>query len=414
MPSGERDRGARLRSLAGLGLLALILPLASCGGGHGATVKPPACSPSVASLAFGNIPLGSFKDTTFTITNVGQGTLAGTVTSPCPDYTIQGTAAYNLGAGAQAVVAVRFTPSQAGPRPCALSLAGGCSPINCTGTGVSPCQESPAALDFGVVALGQSADSSFTITNTGNRTLSGTVTAPCADYTIVGSASYSLVGPGSQKITVRFTPSQTGARPCVLDVGAGCSSVSCTGTGVSPCQVSPAALDFGVVSVGQNSDLGFTITNTGNGTLAGTVTSPCADYTIVGSASYDLVGPGSQMITVRFTPSVSGASACTIDTGNPGCPGVTCNGSGGLELDSPTLGSGAVYRHTFAVAGTYNYHCNIHSFMHGTVIVSAGGPASVAVSIQGFSFSPSSVTVGPGGTVTWTNNDGTAHTVTSD
>jgi plastocyanin len=178
--------------------------------------------------------------------------------------------------------------------------------------------------------------------------------------------------------------------------------------------VSPTSLSFGTVALGQHADLGFTITNVGNGTLSGTVTSPCADYTFVGSASYSLVGPGSQTITVRFMPSASGASPCTLETGNPNCPGVTCSGSGGPELNSPVLGSGAVYAHTFAALGTYNYHCNIHTYMRGTVIVSSGGPASASVSIQNFSFSPSSVTVGPGGTVTWTNNDGVSHTVTSD
>jgi plastocyanin len=52
--------------------------------------------------------------------------------------------------------------------------------------------------------------------------------------------------------------------------------------------------------------------------------------------------------------------------------------------------------------------------MQGTVIVSAGAPASASVAIQNFSFSPSTVSVAPGGTVTWTNNDGASHTITSD
>jgi plastocyanin len=35
-----------------------------------------------------------------------------------------------------------------------------------------------------------------------------------------------------------------------------------------------------------------------------------------------------------------------------------------------------------------------------------------AVTIQSFTFSPASITVGVGGTVTWTNQDGVAHTAT--
>jgi plastocyanin len=400
---------------AGLGLAALAFGVVSCSSSSDSTtVKPPACSPSVASLDFGSVPLGSSKDLTFSVTNVGQGTLAGTVASPCGDYSIQSTPSYSLGAGALATFTVRFTPSQTGTRPCALDVGAGCAAVSCTGIGASPCQVSLGSLNFGTVIVNQSADLSFTITNAGSGTLSGTVTSPCGEYTFVGSASYTLAPGAFATLTVRFTPSQTGTRPCVLDVGAGCAAVSCTGIGASPCQVSPNSLNFGTVALGQSADLSFTITNAGSGTLAGTVTSPCAEYTFVGSAGYALVGPGFKTITVRFTPSTSGASSCTLDTGSPDCHSVACGGSGGPELGSPLLGNGATYQHTFASAGTYPYHCSIHTFMQGTVIVSAGAPASASVAIQSFTFSPSTVSVAPGGTVTWTNNDGASHTVTSD
>lgn len=41
-------------------------------------------------------------------------------------------------------------------------------------------------------------------------------------------------------------------------------------------------------------------------------------------------------------------------------------------------------------------------------------PASISVSISNFSFSPGTLTIKPGTKVTWTNNDVTSHTVTSD
>jgi plastocyanin len=37
--------------------------------------------------------------------------------------------------------------------------------------------------------------------------------------------------------------------------------------------------------------------------------------------------------------------------------------------DSGPLGLGASYSHTFTVAGTYTYRCNVHSFMVGTIVV---------------------------------------------
>lgn len=39
------------------------------------------------------------------------------------------------------------------------------------------------------------------------------------------------------------------------------------------------------------------------------------------------------------------------------------------SADSGALDPRATFDHTFATAGTFAYHCNIHSFMHGTVTV---------------------------------------------
>ncbi len=39
---------------------------------------------------------------------------------------------------------------------------------------------------------------------------------------------------------------------------------------------------------------------------------------------------------------------------------------------SSPLVTGGTYTHTFTAPGTYHYHCAIHPFMHGTVIVSNG------------------------------------------
>lgn len=41
----------------------------------------------------------------------------------------------------------------------------------------------------------------------------------------------------------------------------------------------------------------------------------------------------------------------------------------GSELNSESLSNGATYSHTFAVAGTYDYHCGIHTSMKGKVVV---------------------------------------------
>jgi amicyanin len=41
------------------------------------------------------------------------------------------------------------------------------------------------------------------------------------------------------------------------------------------------------------------------------------------------------------------------------------------NINSKTLGQDAKFSHTFTVAGTYPYICDIHPFMHGTIVVTA-------------------------------------------
>jgi plastocyanin len=55
------------------------------------------------------------------------------------------------------------------------------------------------------------------------------------------------------------------------------------------------------------------------------------------------------------------------------------------------------------------------SSLYGTgSSVTKGGPGTNEVWIQGMAFTPVSITVSAGTTITWTNKDTAAHTVTSD
>src|SRR5580765_8238376 len=75
-------------------------------------------------------------------------------------------------------------------------------------------------------------------------------------------------------------------------------------------------------------------------------------------------------------------------------------------FQSPTLGHGATYAHTFASTGSVPYHCKIHgTSMAGTVNVDPSAPAgNRTVAIGDNFFNPASVSVRPGASVTWTNN----------
>src|SRR5207245_868717 len=67
----------------------------------------------------------------------------------------------------------------------------------------------PTTVDFGSVVVGQSADRSFTVTNTGGGTLTGAASTS-APFSIVAGGSFSLGAGASQVVVVRFTPTTVG------------------------------------------------------------------------------------------------------------------------------------------------------------------------------------------------------------
>ena len=101
-------------------------------------------------------------------------------------------------------------------------------------------------------------------------------------------------------------------------------------------------------------------------------------------------------------------------TGSPPPTGPT------FDLVFPATGSSQSF--TFTDAGSWGYHCNAHQSlgMTGTVVVSAAGADSdtVAIGVNGsgaaaFVFTPSTVTIKPGGHVRWINRSAMVnHTVT--
>jgi hypothetical protein len=183
-------------------------------------------------------------------------------------------------------------------------------------------------LSFGTVAVGSDSLTTFTIENTGGGTLSGTVTEACGDFEIVGDASYSLTAGQVDTITVRFAPTSEGPASCAIVTGSTCADVVAIGTGFieTACAISVDTLSFGMVAMGAESVMTFTIENAGGGTLSGTVTEACADFEIVGDAGYGLAAGEIDTITVRFAPTSEGPVSCAIETGST-CANVIAEGT---------------------------------------------------------------------------------------
>jgi hypothetical protein len=121
---------------------------------------------------------------------------------------------------------------------------------------------SPAALDFGSVAAGDSDELALTVTNTGTDTLAGSASGLAAPFSIVGASDYSLAPGQDTTITVRFSPVLQGsfANAVTLTGGGGATvSVSGLGAGDGPsdtCADAPAIADgtFGGSNVAAGTD----------------------------------------------------------------------------------------------------------------------------------------------------------------
>ncbi|HVP58897.1 MAG TPA: choice-of-anchor D domain-containing protein [bacterium] len=390
---------------------------------HATAAGGPVCSIVPSSINFGSVAVGSHADSSFTITNTGGGTLTGTVSETCDHYSIlSGGGAFSLGAGESRTVAVRFAPTSAGTKTCNIGAGTTCAAVACTGVGeVAPaCEVSSTGLDFGTVGIGSHSDLTFSITNTGGGTLTGTVSESCDHYSLVtGSGAFSLTASQSVTVTVRFAPTSTGTKTCVIHTGTSCDSVPCTGVGETApaCQIYPASLNFGTVAVGSHADSSFTITNTGAGTLSGTVSISCDQYSItLGSGAYSLGAGESRTVTVRFTPTSAGTKTCTVSTGTS-CANLGCTGVGEVaavchvsqtSLNFSTVTIGSTSDLTFSIkntgggtlTGTVSEACDHYSIVSGSGAFSLTASESVVVTVR---FAPTSA-----GTKTCTVHTGTS------
>ncbi|MFH1687803.1 MAG: choice-of-anchor D domain-containing protein [bacterium] len=192
------------------------------------------------------------------------------------------------------------------------------------------CVITPTSLGFGQVVKGQTKELSFTITNGGGGTLSGTVNDYCTNFSIIaGWGSYDLTEGQSKTVTVRYTPGSVGNHECSILTGCD-NGVTCTGIGAAEppvCILSATYIHFGDVELGGYKDASFTIRNGGDGTLEGFISESCPEFSIVdGLGAYALAKGQSKTITIRYTPTDSATATCVVYTGCDAEVGLIGNG----------------------------------------------------------------------------------------
>jgi hypothetical protein len=183
---------------------------------------------------------------------------------------------------------------------------------------------SSSALDFGAVTLGQAADRDLLLRNTGTVSLLVSSIETGGVFRVVSPAAPFSIAPGlSTGVTVRFTPTSTGAQSGVLTIVSndprnGRAAVTLSGTAsgaaAAPLALSSSTLEFGNLAINTTRDAGVVIVNPTSGTVQlTTVLSNNPVFAVVNpTLPYSLAAGMNTPLIVRFAPTAVGPQSATL------------------------------------------------------------------------------------------------------
>jgi hypothetical protein len=206
---------------------------------------------------FGTIAPGQSADLRFTVANRGGGTLTGQISAAGPFSVISG-GSLNVSDGNNQSVTVRYSPTVAGTDVQLLTFSSDGSAGNGSvmlvgrasgsGGGTAPppvpnLKLTSQSSNFGSVAVGQTADMTITVANTGSGTLTGSASVS-SPFTIISGGSYNLSSQASQTVTVRYAPTVAGSdSQTIFFSGAAGGSLTLTGTAFNPSTGDPLSFE---------------------------------------------------------------------------------------------------------------------------------------------------------------------------
>lgn len=223
----------------------------------------------------------------------------------------------------------------------ALCFAIGCSDLGKVVKLAPLAQLSALSIDFGTIAVSQSATRSLTIHNIGTAPLAVTpALSGAAGYTLTSNSAPFTVEPGaSGVINIQFSPSGVGPFSSRLALGPDAPQVALTATGAlqNPGAVvvlSRPAINFGSVAVGQFAVDTFQVLSVGSApaviNVVGVQLPPpnAANIQVTSGGGQATLAPGqSAVITLQFSPLASGQLSGSVQTG-PGAPSLNVTGFG--------------------------------------------------------------------------------------
>ncbi len=274
------------------------------------------------ALDFGDVRTGRSASLFLTIANPGSDTLLvtalgfGAGDSP---FSLRSAPSLPLPVPPQGevILEVVFAPAGNGPAAGSLTIASDdddepVTLVALSGNGVSPVLEaSPAAIDFGDVAVGGSADRSLTLRNAGTAGLTITDVSLAAgsspDFTLGVPAGPLLPPGGTIVVTVTFTPAGGAASGTIAVVSdGGSASIPLSGRGVTGTQVIGVAIDRATATLAVDTCLQLRATATFSNATTGDVTAAATWQSLAPATAGAALGlvraldPGAVTVSVSF------------------------------------------------------------------------------------------------------------------
>jgi len=347
--------------------------------GTGVTQGAMAANPT--SLAFGNVQVGNSTNLSETLTNTGGSSLTiSAATASGTGFSLSGLALpVTLTAGQSTSFTVLFSPTGSGAASGSVSItSNGSNPnlsISLSGTGVTQgaMAANPTSLAFGNVQVGNSANLSETLTNTGGSTVAISQTnLSGAGFSITGLNNFPINLTPNQSVTftLTYTPTSAGAASGSLSVVSNASNsplnlaLSGTGTAAGTLAVSPTSLSFGNVVVGSSSSLNGSLTATGASVTVQAASDSNSEFVLSGISLPATIPAGqSATFTVTFTPQLSGATSTSLS--------FPSNASNSPAVQTMTGTGTAPTQHTVDLTWDASANAVGYNIYRGTV---SGGP----------------------------------------
>ncbi len=263
----------------------------------------------IGSLSFGDLDVNKTLQKTFTIKNTGNREM--TISSiTYPEGFTGNWIGGSIAAGSQKYVRLTFAPAAAqlygGTITVESNATSGVNTIAVSGEGVCRIIAVNESLSFGDVDVYTVKEIPLTIGNTGSRTLKVWGISYPSGFS--GTWTGEIAPGASQEVVIKFAPRNMenygGEITIYSDATEGNNIVNCTGAGVKGIISVSGELFFGHSTIGSQTTLDFTISNSGNRNLTVSGVN-CSDGFLCDWSGVVAAG-ASQQVALTFAPSAQG------------------------------------------------------------------------------------------------------------